>query len=82
MQEWAKRILLPDFIVALGASLICYLLTWLTDETIGGLILLVGLNALGLMGVIYVSGLSKEEKKITKRMCVGFIEKYKIYRNQ
>lgn len=77
MQEWTKRIFLPGLIVALGSSAICYLLTWVTDETIGGLILLVGLNALGLMGVVYVAGLSKGEREMVKGMLVKCCKKIK-----
>lgn len=75
MQEWAKRIFLPGLIVALGASAICYLLTRVTDETIGGLILLVGLNTLGLIGGVYMIGLSCEEKKLVNRMLSRFFRK-------
>lgn len=81
MNEWARKIFIPCFTVALGTSVICYLLTWVTDESIGGLILLAGLNALGLVGIVYVVGLSKEEKGIVKRIYVSFIRKYKNYRN-
>ena len=82
LREWKKKIFLPCLGVALISSAICYLLTWIMDETICGLILLVGLNTLGLIGIVYVAGLSKGEKKMVKRMCVSFIERYKIYRNQ
>ena len=80
MREWAKQIFLPGLTVALGASLICYLLTWVTDETIGGLILLVGLNALGLIGIVYVAGLSKGEREMVNGMLGKCCKKIKYLR--
>lgn len=62
IKEWTRRIFFPGVIVALFSSMVCYSLTKMTGETIIGLLVLVGLNALALIGIIYMLGLSVEEK--------------------
>lgn len=64
-----KYTIIPAFIVAIVDSFVCYSLTFITEETFCGLILLLVLNSISLCVVIYLMGSNNSEKKA----CAEFV---------
>jgi len=63
VREVFSRIIFPSSVVALADALLCYLISRFLPENLWGLIFLVIFNAIILVGIIYVIGLSDEERR-------------------
>lgn len=70
IKDFIKEILLPCLLVVFFSCIVCCGLSLITSETILGLCILVLLNSIVLLGIIYVCGLSKQEKKMTNGIVV------------
>ena len=75
MSEWVRKIFLPCSIVSLLSSMFCCILASLTPTTIVGLLILVLLNALALIAIVYVFGLSEIEKMMFRDLCCKIIQR-------
>ena len=61
--DMMKRVLIPVASVAIVSSIICYLLTLITSETLIGLLMLLVCNSLSLFLIIYLLGINSYERK-------------------
>ena len=66
--EIINRIILRCLLVAACSSAVCYGLSVVTSETILGLIILLAVNSLALCAIIYMVGLSDNEKHLVTQL--------------
>lgn len=71
-RELAIKVLMPVLAVALLSSLVCLALTFLTPETILGLLLLLLINTLAALLIIYGVGINKSERELAKVIVGGY----------
>ena len=69
LRELFSKVIVPIVNVAIGSTIVCWLLSiMLTNGNILGLLALLILNSLLLIGVIYISGLNREEKLLVNSL--------------
>ena len=67
-KELFHFVILPIFIVALFASIVCYIISMILPDSLGGFIGLLFLNSVSLIIIIYIVGLNNVERKLCNSM--------------
>lgn len=78
MQGTMKQVVFPTTCVAIVSSIICYIFSICTKETIFGLFLLLTLNSLSLLLVIYFLGIEKNERLTINKIITNRITRKKL----
>lgn len=75
-REILSNVIFPSLWVALFASITCYILASIVRSDMWGLIELLMINSLVLCIIIYILGITKQEKRELRCLVVDAIEKY------
>lgn len=70
-----SNVISPSTLVALLSSIVCYALAKCTEPSLFGLIILLTTNSISLCGIIFIVGLSKNEKRQIFQLIHNFWER-------
>ena len=68
INEILSRLMMPSLLVVLGSIITCYCFSFLTNENLIGLIILLTGNSLFLLGIIYIVGINRQERQLVNGM--------------